>query len=58
MISFYTVIIYTRYPGAGQMMMSGGGGSGVAMRMPMGMRTQMPAGRVIPGPGKREIGGE
>lgn len=48
-------MIYSRYPGGGQMMMSGGGGApGMGMRMPMAMRTQMPPGRVIPGPGEEE----
>ena len=36
------------------MMMSGAGAApGMSMRMPMTMRTQMPPGRVIPGPGER-----
>ena len=36
------------------MMISGGGGApGMGIRMPMAaMRTQMPPGRVIPGPGE------
>ena len=38
------------------MMMTGGtGGPSMAMRMPMGMRTQMPGGRVIPGPGEIRV---
>jgi hypothetical protein len=46
-------MIHSRYPGGGQMMMSGGGGApGMGMRMSMAMRTQMPPGRVIPGPGE------
>ena len=37
------------------MMMSGGGGApAMGMRMPMTIRTQMPPGRVISGPGEGE----
>ena len=46
------MVIHSRYPG--QIMMSAGAGGGMGMRMPMGIRTQMPPGRVIPGEREKE----